>query len=89
MEQYNNKIIDIYTIKHFLIGFVIGSAFPKRKVGYSLIIGYEVIENILMRTQFGHFFGEDEGPVNAISDTIVGIIAYELSKKYGSRKIGN
>jgi len=52
MEEYNNKIIDVYTIKHFLIGFVIGSAFPKRKVGYSLIIGYEVVENILMRTQF-------------------------------------
>lgn len=84
----NNKIIDWWTIPHLLGGFVIGSAIHKRKIGYSLILGYEVIENILMRSEAGDIFKEDEGPINIISDSIVGIIAFELGKKYGKRKIG-
>ena len=84
----NNKIIDWWTTIHFLGGFVIGSAIPKRKIGYSLILGYEVVENILMRSEAGDIFKEDEGIINAISDSIVGILAYELGKKYGKKKIG-
>lgn len=86
--ENNNKIIDWWTIPHLLGGFVIGSATPKRKIGYSLILGYEVVENILMRSEAGDIFNEDEGPINAISDSIVGIIAFELGKKYGKKKIG-
>ena len=84
----NNKIIDWWTTIHFLSGFVIGCAFPRRKVGYTLIIGWEIIENILMRSEFGDFFKETEGPINAISDSVVGLLAYELGKKYGKREIG-
>ena len=84
----NNKIIDWWTIPHLLGGFVIGSAIPKRKIGYGLILGYEVVENILMRSESGDIFKETEGFVNALSDSIIGILAYELGKKYGKRTIG-
>ena len=86
--ENNNKIIDWWTTIHFLGGFVIGSAIPKRDLGYGLILGYEVVENLIARKLAGDFFKEDEGPINIISDSIVGIIAYELGKKYGKRKIG-
>lgn len=86
--EVNNKIIDWWTIPHLLGGFVIGCAIPKREIGYGLILGYEVIENILMRSDLGSLFKEDEGLINAISDSIFGILAYELGKKYGKRKIG-
>jgi len=85
--ENNNKIIDRWTVQHFLGGFLLGHFFPKREVGYSLIIGYEIVENILMRSQFADFFKEIEGLTNAVADSVIGIVAYELNKKYGDKKI--
>lgn len=79
-----NKIIDAWTFIHALIGFNIGSITKSRSVGYSLIIGYEVIENLFL---IGPIFKEDEGWINIISDVAFGIGAFELAKKYGNKKI--
>ena len=86
--ETNNKIIDFWTIPHFLVGSILGFNIPKREIGYSLIIGYEIVENLIIRKLAGDFFKEYEGFVNVVSDIIVGIGAYELSKKYGKREIG-
>ena len=40
-----------------------------------------------MRSQFADFFKEIEGLTNAVADSVIGIVAYELNKKYGNKKI--
>ena len=55
-----------------------------RPLAYSLIVGYEVIENKYL---IGSIFQEDEGWANIILDLVVGIGAYELGKKYGQENI--
>jgi len=79
-----NKIIDPWTFIHALVGFNIGSVLKSRPVGYSLIIGYEFIENLFL---IGPIFQNEEGWLNIISDLVFGIGAYELGKKYGNKKI--
>ena len=79
-----NKIIDAWTFIHALVGFNIGSVIKSRPVGYSLIVGYEAIENLFL---IGPIFQEDEGWLNIISDVLVGISFYELGKKFGNKKI--
>ena len=79
-----NKIIDPWTFIHTLVGFNIGSIIKSRPVGYSLIVGYEVIENLFL---IGPIFQEDEGWLNILSDLAFGLGAYELGKKYGEVNI--
>ena len=79
-----NKIIDPWTVIHALVGFNIGSITKSRPVGYSLIIGYEFIENLFL---VGPIFQNEEGWLNIISDLVFGLGAYELGKKYGNKKI--
>ena len=79
-----NKIVDAWTFIHALVGFNIGSVIKSRPVGYSLIIGYEIIENLFI---IGPVFQEDEGWINIISDIAFGLGAYELAKKYGEVNI--
>ncbi len=79
-----NKIIDAWTFIHALVGFNIGSVIKSRPVGYSLIIGYEVIESLFL---VGTIFQEDEGIINIVSDIAFGIGSYELGKKYGDKNI--
>ncbi len=80
----NNLILDWWTPIHALVGFCAGFIIPSRLVGYSLIIGYEAIEN---RYLIGPIFESKEGMLNVISDTVVGVLFYELGKKYGNKKI--
>ena len=79
-----NKIIDPWTFIHALIGFNIGSVTKSRTVGYSLIVGYEVVENLFL---VGPIFQNEEGWINIISDVAFGIGAFELARKYGDKKI--
>lgn len=79
-----NKIIDPWTFIHALIGFNIGSVLKSRPVGYSLIIGYEAIENKYL---IGNIFQEGEGWINIISDIAFGVGGFELARKYGNKKI--
>lgn len=81
----NNKIIDWWTFIHFVVGFNLGKL--SRKISYPLIISYEIVENIIARKTLGEFFKEFEGLINALSDTAVGLGAYELGRKYGQVKI--
>ncbi len=80
----NNKIIDWWTFIHALVGFNLGSILKSRLLGYSLIIGYEAIENKYL---VGPIFQEDERWLNVISDIVFGIGAYELGRKYGKVNI--
>ncbi len=79
------KIIDNWTLIHALTGFYIGTIIKSRPLGYSLIIGYEVIEPLLVPG----VFEESEGILNIISDTVVGILTYESGRKLKDKKIGN
>ena len=78
-----NKIIDPWTFIHALVGFNIGSLIKSRPFGYSLIIGYEVIEPLLIPTVFEN----EEGWVNIFSDIAFGLGAFELARKYGNKRI--
>ena len=78
------KIIDSWTIIHALTGFYIGTIIKSKPLGYSLIIGYEFIEPLLVPA----IFDESEGIQNIISDTIVGILSYEAGRKLKDKKIG-
>ncbi len=77
-------ILDWWTPIHALVGFCVGSVVKSRPLGYSLIAGYEVIENKFL---IGPVFINDEKWLNIISDIVVGVGFYELGKKYGNKKI--
>ena len=78
------KIIDSWTLIHVLTGFYLGTIIKSKPLGYSLIIGYEVIEPLLVPG----IFEEKEGILNIISDTIVGILSYEAGRKLKDKKVG-
>ena len=78
-----NKIIDPWTFIHALVGFNIGSLIKSRPLGYSLIIGYEVIEPLLVPTVFEN----EEEWVNIFSDLAFGLGTFELGRKYGNKRI--
>ena len=80
----NTKIIDAWTFIHALVAFNIGSITKSRPLAYSLIVGYEAIENKYLD---GTVFKDTEGMLNVLSDIVVGIGTYELGKKYGQVKI--
>jgi len=82
--ETENKIFDGWTVIHALVGFCAGFTIKSRPLGYSLIIGYEFIENKYL---IGTIFETGEGLSNILSDIIVGIGSYEFGKKYGNKKI--
>jgi len=79
--KLNNKIIDWWSIPHFLRGFIVGT-FVNRNVAYSIFVAAEIIENTLLREM--QIF--KEGPINIVSDIAFDIFGYEVAKKI-SKKI--
>jgi hypothetical protein len=71
--QFNTDFIDVWTLVHIFIPLLIG-VLLKRKwwwIGIIIIVGYELIENLLLIYVSTDFFGES--PANIISDIIFGL----------------
>ena len=81
-----NSIIDRWTPGHFLICFCLAQFIKKREVAYPLLIFYEVFETPLF-IKLIPIWKTPEGPIGILSDMAVNLIAWELGKKYGSKKI--
>ena len=77
---YNNIPFDWWSVMHF-----VGGAMLKRTFGLSkeqalkVVIGYEILENIIFRRLSGRLFGEDEGLVNAVSDIGFGMAGWSVA----------
>ena len=72
-----HEIIDGWSLIHFGAGAILGLMKLPRTSAYSLIIGYEIFENIL-KFENKDLFGDNESVKNIVVDTIVGIAGYEL-----------
>ena len=77
--EYANKFLDGWTLVHIGAGVALGLFKVPRRWAYPLIIGYEIVENVIMRESMGDFFKEVEGPRNAVSDVVFGIGGYEAT----------
>ncbi len=75
----NNSIFDLWSLVHIGSGVILGLAKISRPYTYGLIIGYEFIENFVLRKQLESFFKEEEGDLNIISDVVVGIAGFEIT----------
>ena len=84
----NNKILDWWSLGHIGSGLYLGMINIPRYSAYGLLIGFEILENVIFREELGDFFGDFEAPTNMISDVILGIGGYELTRhiKDGHRK---
>ena len=58
---------------------LIGVFVKERKIAYSLIIGFEVIEKLFLEKVV---FKEVEGVQNIFSDVVVGLLSYELARRF-------
>lgn len=77
---YNKSFVDAWTGVHVTTGFILGLLELKRKYAYSLIVGSEVVENVLLRKTFSGFF--EESLVNIVSDIIFCSLGYEFSREF-------
>jgi len=84
--EIQNNIIDGYSVIHFLTCFCLASIIKKREVAYPLLIFHEIFETPLF-VKLIPVYKNAEGPVNICSDMAVNLIAWELGRKYGSKKI--
>jgi len=80
MESFNTSFLDGWSLIHALAGYTMGILELKRSAAYSLIVGAEIVENLILRGNFEGFF--EEGGINIASDLIIGSAFYELAKKY-------
>jgi len=78
-----NKIIDWWSVIHFIGGFSLAS-FPRNYM-YPLFIIFEIAENTIGPRL--NIIKEIEGPVAIASDMLINIASYELGRKYGHKKI--
>lgn len=91
MIVVNSSIIDLWSIGHLAVGILIGFLFRiflrgKDKLSYvllfSILIGWEIIENLVIsHTIFAEMFGV-ESLKNSISDVIVGFIGFMFGFKW-------
>ena len=80
MKEINNKILDKWTLIHLGAGLGLGLAKIPRPYAYSLLVGFEILENLILRKELGELFKDIEGPANVISDIVVGGAGYELTR---------
>jgi len=73
------ELIDGWSLVHFGAGAILGLMKLSRTSAYSLIIGYEVFENIL-KFENKDIFGDNESFKNIVADTVIGIAGYEFIK---------
>lgn len=81
-----NKIIDGYSVIHFLTCFCLAEFIKKKEVAHPLLIFYEVFETPLF-IKLIPIWKTPEGPISICSDMVVNLIAWELGRKYGNKKI--
>jgi len=79
----NNEFIDRWSPIHLFFGLLIGFFVKNRIFAYSIIVGYEIVENVLIRRWAAGFFQEQETIVNIIGDIIVTGIGYEIGRSSG------
>ena len=84
--EYNNRVFDKWSLVHLGAGVGLGLIKVSRPWAYTILIGYEIVENVMMRKEMGDLFDEIEGPANAVSDVIVAGIGYEITRYLRSAK---
>jgi len=78
-EVQNSSLFDKWTPLHLLAGYVIGKTFRNRGLGIVIIVGVEVVENLILRKQFAEFFKEQELAPNIASDIFFSYIGMEIA----------
>lgn len=81
----NNKFFDLWSIAHIAVGTTMGIIGLKRKYAYPIIIGTEVIENLILRKIVATSFNEQEKFINIIGDLALTTGSYELMKNYDAK----
>ncbi len=77
MIPTNDRFFDVWTIVHFGTGLVLGAGKVSRAKSYGLIIGFELLENLILTKAAAKFFDEQELMANVWSDVAFGIGGYE------------
>jgi len=81
MIKQNSALIDDWTVVHVASGYLIAKTLTKnRALAYSLIVGFEIVENQILRKQVSQFFKEQELGPNIASDILASIAGFELAR---------